>query len=196
MAKIGYARVSSTGQSLDIQIEALTKYGCDNTGDNCIFQEKVSGTTMNRPELTACLKHVRKGDTLVITKLDRLARSTLDLAKILDDLERRGIGFVVLDQDIDTTTPTGKLLFTMLAAIAEFETGLRAERQREGIDKAKNNGVKFGAKLKLSNIQMDEIVIKRENGSIVSELADEYDVSSSTINRVIRARKEAKELAE
>jgi len=189
---VGYARVSSVGQSLDVQVEKLKDYGCFK-----FYREKKSGSSVNnRSELKSCLDYLREGDTLVITKLDRLARSTLDLAKILDDLERRGIGFVVLDQDIDTTTPTGKLLFTMLAAIAEFETGLRAERQREGIDKAKNNGVKFGAKLKLSNIQMDEIVIKRENGSIVSELADEYDVSSSTINRVIRARKEAKELAE
>ena len=128
MAKIGYARVSSTGQSLEIQLSKLTAYGCTEP-DGQIFQEKKSGTnTNNRPQLQECLRHVRKGDTLVITKLDRLARSTLDLTQIAEDLKTRGVELVVIDQNIDTSTPTGKLLFNMLASIAEFENDIRRER--------------------------------------------------------------------
>jgi len=180
---IGYARVSSVGQSLDVQIEKLNEHGCHN-----IYKEKKSGTsTDNRPQLNSCLDFLREGDTLVITKLDRLARSTLDLAKIVDDLERGGIGFVVLDQNIDTTTLTGKLLFTMLAAIAEFETGLRSERQREGIDKAHDKGVKFGAKVKLSSIQIEELKQKRGGDKSVQELGDDYGVSRATIYRAFKS---------
>jgi DNA invertase Pin-like site-specific DNA recombinase len=185
MAKIGYARVSSTGQSLDIQLSKLTAYGCTD-GDGVIFQEKKSGTSAgNRTELQACLRHVRKGDTLVITKLDRLARSTLDLAKIADDLENRGVELVVLDQAIDTSTPTGKLLFSMLGAIAEFENAIRAERQSDGIAKAKDSGVKFGAKPKLSTKQLSEMKQKRADGVLIKDIMSEYDLSKASVYRLL-----------
>ncbi len=105
MPLIGYARVSSTGQSLDVQLDRLKNSQCDK-----IYQEKKSGLTSNRSELKKCLDYVREGDVLIITKLDRLARSTVDLHNILEQLNNKGVGFRVLDQSIDTTSPTGKLL--------------------------------------------------------------------------------------
>lgn len=185
MAKIGYARVSSTEQSLDVQISKLTDYGCTE-GDGVIFQEKKSGTsTGNRTELKECLRYVRKGDTLVITKLDRLARSVLDLSKIADDLKNRGIELVVLDQAIDTSTATGKLLFSMLGAIAEFENAIRAERQTDGIAKAKDKGVVFGAKPKLTERQVMEMRKKRDDGVLIKNLMKEYGISKASVYRLL-----------
>ena len=120
---MGYARVSSIGQNLDLQLEKLRENGCDD-----IFQEKRSGRTAARPKLNECLRYVRGGDVLVITRLDRLARSTLDLHWILEELQKNKVGFVVLDQAIDTTSSAGKLVFGILAAVAEFEVHLRKER--------------------------------------------------------------------
>src|SRR2546428_8204939 len=128
MALVGYARVSSVGQSLDVQREKLKP--CDK-----IFQEKHSGTSGKRPQLQACLDYIREGDTLVVTRLDRLARSTLHLCQIADLLARKGVHLHVLDQQVDTHSSTGRLLFGMLSVIAQFELELRAERQREGIAK-------------------------------------------------------------
>lgn len=184
MAKIGYARVSSTGQSLDVQLEKLTQYGCTEPGGE-IFQEKHTGTTDNRPELKACLRHLRKGDQFVVTKLDRLARSTLHLTQIADDLQTRGIELVVLDQNIDTSTPTGKLLFNMLASIAEFETALRKERQTDGIAKAREQGVKFGAKAKLTPEQVTELKERRASGTKIKDLMAEYQISKATAYRLL-----------
>ena len=178
MAKVGYARVSTTGQSLDVQRDKLRHYGCDE-----IFEEKLSGTAANRPRLKECQKYVR--DTLVVTKMDRLARSTLDLHKIVDGLDRAGVNFKVLDQSIDTSTKEGKLLFTMLAAIAEFETELRKERQMEGIAKAKQNGVRFGRQAKLSDDRLAEMRQKRKQGILIRELMDEYDLSKASVYRLL-----------
>jgi DNA invertase Pin-like site-specific DNA recombinase len=185
MAKIGYARVSSTGQSLEVQLDKLTAYGCTEA-DGVIFQEKKSGTnTENRAELKACLKHIRKGDTLVITKLDRLARSMLDLGKIAEHINKRGVDLVVLDQQIDTTTPTGKLLFNMLGSIAEFENDIRRERQADGIAKALTNGVKFGAKAKLTDKQLLEMKQKRADGVMIKDLMKDYCLSKASIYRLL-----------
>ena len=185
MAKIGYARVSSTGQSLEIQIAKLEAYGCTEL-DGQIFQEKKSGTsTIDRTEWKSCNKHLRKGDTLVITKLDRLARSTLDLTQIAENLKTRGIELVVIDQNIDTSTPTGKLLFNMLASIAEFENDIRRERQADGIDKAKDHGVKFGAKAKLSDQQLAEMKLKRAEGVLVKDIMLEYGLSKASVYRLL-----------
>ena len=147
MAIVGYARVSSVGQSLDVQLEKLQQ--CDK-----VFQEKQSGTSSKRPRLKACLEYVREGDTLVITRLDRLAQSTLDLCQIAAELERKDVHLRVLDQSIDTSDATGRLLFNVLGAIGQFETAIRAERQREGIVKAQQRGVKFGANRKLTPAQI------------------------------------------
>ena len=137
MAKVGYARVSSVGQSLDVQREKLGD--CDK-----LFEEKRSGTTDARPQLKQCLDYVRDGDQLIVTRIDRLARSTLHLCQIAETLSEKGVDLVVLDQNIDTSDATGRLLFNMLGAIGQFETEIRAERQMDGIKKAKDRGVQFG----------------------------------------------------
>ena len=180
MAVVGYARVSSVGQSLEVQQEKLVSYGVDK-----LFAEKLSGTTAARPELKSCLGCVREGDVLVITKLDRLARSTLHLHKIVNDLNNRGVGFKVLDQSIDTTTKEGRLLFSILASLAEFETELRAERTNEGRIAAMERGVKFGAKPKLTEDQIAEMIQKRSQGVLIKDLMTEYKLSKESVYRLM-----------
>ena len=159
MAKVGYARVSSIGQSLDVQLAKLNEFGCKE-----IFKDKQTGTTADRPQLKECRRYLRKGDSLVITKLDRLARSTYHLTQIAEELKSNRVDLVVLDQNIDTSTSTGKLLFNMLASIAEFETEIRKERQMEGIAKAKEKGVQFGRKAKLSEQEINQMKRERDRG--------------------------------
>lgn len=180
MSTIGYARVSSIGQSLDVQMDKLHLFGCDK-----VFSEKLSGTTADRPNLKATLQYLREGDVLVITKLDRLARSTFHLTQIAERLKKDGIELVVLDQNIDTSTPTGKLLFNMLASISEFETEIRKERQLEGIAKAKEKGVSFGAKKKLTEQQLTEMKLKRKNGVLIKDLMIEYKICKASVYRLL-----------
>jgi len=180
MSNIGYARVSSVGQSLDVQLDKLNDIGCDT-----IFKETHTGTTDQRPQFQEMMRYVRKGDTLYVTKLDRLGRSTLHLTQIFDKLEKKGIDIVVLDQNIDTTTPTGKLLFNVLSSISEFETEIRKERQMEGIKKAKEKGVQFGRKSVLSDEQINEMKSKRESGYLIRELMSEYNLSKSSVYRLL-----------
>jgi DNA invertase Pin-like site-specific DNA recombinase len=134
---IGYARVSSTGQSLDLQLEQLRAAGCEE-----VFAEKKSGRHgSDRPELESALRHVRRGDVLLVTRLDRLARSLGDLLRIAQRLDEKGAGLRVLQQSgVDTTTSTGKLTLAILGAVAEFENDIRRERQMDGIAKAKAEG--------------------------------------------------------
>ena len=146
MATVGYCRVSTTDQSLTNQREALVAAGCEK-----IFAEQQSGrTAADRVELIAALDWVREGDVLVVTRLDRLARSVSDLFQILDKLQKKGCSFRCLAQDIDTTTPTGRLMMTMLGAVAEFELSILKERRDEGIAKAKAEGRYKGGKKKIS----------------------------------------------
>ena len=178
MAIVGYARVSSYGQSLEVQLDKLSH--CEK-----VFQEKKSGRTDNRAELQNCLTYLRDGDTLVITKLDRLGRSIRDLLNIINQLEKNNVSFQVLDQQIDTSTPSGKLLLHMLGAIAEFENDLRASRQSEGIQKALSNGVQFGRKSKLTD---DEVLVmrgKRDAGTKIKDLMAEYGLSKASIYRLL-----------
>ena len=181
MAIVGYARVSSSGQSLAVQLDKLSEAGCTE-----VFQEKRSGLTAQRPALKECLRFVRKGDVLVITRLDRLARSTLDLHKIVQELDDRGVGFRVLDQPIDTTTKEGRLMFSIIASIAQFETELRKERQMEGIEKAKENGVKFGRQAVLSDDQVAEMRSKRDSGILIKNLMSEYGLSKASVYRLLQ----------
>ena len=133
------------------------------------------------------MQYLRTGDTLVITKLDRLARSMIDLVKITDELNKREVELIVLDQKIDTTTPEGKLLFHMLGAVAEFETEIRAERQRDGIAKALAKGTRFGAKAKLTPEQVTEMRAKRETGVLIRLLMAEYSISKATVYRLLNS---------
>ena len=178
MSLVGYARVSSWGQSLEVQLEKLTH--CD-----LVFQEKQSARTDAREQLQKCLDYLCDGDTLVITKLDRLARSTRDLLNIMQRLESSGVKLQVLDQQIDTSTPTGMLLFTMLGAIATFENDLRKDRQMQGIALAKRKGIKFGRKRSLSLGQVQEMQGKRSDGLRVIDLMAEYGVSKASIYRAL-----------
>ena len=140
MALIGYARVSSIGQSLDLQREQLVAAGCEK-----VFEEKRSGTTTDgRDQLALVLDYVRDGDVLIVTKLDRLARSMVDLRGIIDRLSAKQVGFKALQQGaIDTTNSNGRLMLNILASFAEFETELRKERQADGIKKAKEKGDRY-----------------------------------------------------
>ena len=181
MEIIGYGRVSSVGQSLDVQIDKLNDFGCTK-----LFQEKQSGTSSARPKLKACLEYVRDGDTLVVTRLDRLARSTLHLCEIAETLKTKGVNLKVLDQSIDTSDATGRLLFNMLGAIAQFETEIRAERQLDGINKAKAKGVQFGKKKSLSPTKIKELKKKRKTGVLIKDLMKEYSLSKASVYRYLK----------
>jgi DNA invertase Pin-like site-specific DNA recombinase len=178
MALIGYARVSSVGQSLEVQLEKLSH--CDK-----IFQEKASASSSKQPRLQACLEYVREGDTLVITRLDRLARSTLHLAQIADELARKQVHLQVLDQNINTQDATGRLLFNMLGAIAQFETEIRAERQMDGIKAAKARGVQFGQQRKLADSQIAEMQQRRREGVLIKTLMADYQLSKASVYRYL-----------
>ena len=179
MALVGYARVSSVGQTLAVQLDKLQQ--CDK-----IFQDKVTGVTDKRPQLQACLEYVRQGDTLVVTKLDRLARSTLHLCQIAEELERKQVALQVLDQNIDTNSATGRLLFNMLGAIAQFETEIRAERQREGIQKARERGVRFGKQKTLNQEEVVELQKRRRQGVLIKTLMRDYGLSKTSVYRYLK----------
>jgi DNA invertase Pin-like site-specific DNA recombinase len=181
MALVGYARVSSVGQSLTVQLDKLAH--CDK-----IFQERASGTLATRPRLKACLEYLREGDTLVVTRLDRLARSTLHLCQMAHVLERECVNLHVLDQHIDTRDATGRLLFNMLGAIGQFETEIRTERQMDGIVKAKARGVHFGAKKRLTPAQIAELQKRRTQGDLIKVLMADYGLSKTSVYRYLGTR--------
>lgn len=139
MALIGYARVSVVTQRLDLQIDALNQHGVER-----IFSEKMTGTRSDRPQLQEMLKFLREGDTVVVWKLDRIGRSMRDLINIVTNLQEKGVHFVSLKENIDTSSATGKLIFGIFASLAEFERDLISERTRAGLDAAKARGRKGG----------------------------------------------------
>ncbi len=176
--KIGYCRVSTSDQDLALQIERL-EAECDT-----VRAETASGTRMEgRSELIAILDFIRPGDVLIVTKLDRLARSVFDLQMIVTRLRAKDAGLRVLDQPIDTTTPAGKMMFDILGAFAEFETALRRERQMEGINKAKANGAYKGGKKRHSD---QDIIDLADQGIGATEIARRLGCSRATIYRAIQ----------
>lgn len=178
MAVYGYARVSTTDQDLSIQIDALKSAGCE-----IIRSEKVSGTsTAGRDELRNLLDFLREGDELVITRIDRLARSVGDLQTIVGELRDIGATLRATEQPIDTTTATGKCFVDMLSVFAEFETSLRKERQAEGIAKAKAAGVYKGRKATINVAKVREM---REQGIGASSIAKELGISRASVYRVL-----------
>src|SRR5215467_7127421 len=148
--EFGYARVSTDDQHADMQHAALKKAGCEKT----FVDDGLSGGTIKRPALIRCLKALQRGDTLVVWKLDRLARSLRDLIAILDGLKQRGVKFRSLTESIDTESPTGRAMWQMIGILAELERSLIAERTREGVKAARARGVKFGRKPKLTRQQI------------------------------------------
>ena len=184
MTVVGYARVSSLGQDLTVQLEKLS--GCDK-----VFKEKRSGVDAGRPALKACFNYLREGDTLVVTKLDRLARSTSDLYRIVSELMHRGVEFKVLDDpSIDTSSRTGKVM-GILALIAEFENDIRRERQQDGINKAKAAGIRFGPKPILTLPVIEKIKALRADGATVPEIMRRTKLSKASVYRALGGATEA-----
>jgi DNA invertase Pin-like site-specific DNA recombinase len=179
--QIGYARVSTTDQSLDVQLDQLVQAGCER-----VFSEKLSGTTAARPQLQECLLWAREGDTLVITRLDRLARSITDLCNIGEKLRQKGVALRILDQAIDTSTTTGRLMFGMLGVIAQFETEVRADRQREGIAKARQKGIVLGRRPAISEELAVQLRRDREEGRTIKQLGRIYNMSQATVYRYLK----------
>jgi DNA invertase Pin-like site-specific DNA recombinase len=180
MNRIGYARVSTLEQHLDVQLAKLHGAGCVK-----IYQEKRSGADADRLELAKCLDYVREGESLVVTKLDRLARSTRHLCAIVDQLGAKGVELVVLDQAIDTSTPVGRFTFHLLAALAEFERSLIHERQREGIVAAQARGVQFGRGKRLSPVQVAALCRQRAQGVLIRDLMAQYGLKKAAIYRYL-----------
>ena len=178
MAIIGYARVSTTGQSLEQQLTALAE--CEK-----VFQEKVSGSKTDRPQLQAMLEFARSGDVLKVTKLDRLARNTRHLLEITDQLHAKGVTLQIQNLGIDTATPTGKLMLTMIGAIATFERELMLERQAEGIELAKQRGVYKGRK-PTAMAKGEEVLSLAERGLAKAEIARRTGISLSSVQRILR----------
>jgi DNA invertase Pin-like site-specific DNA recombinase len=180
MNLIGYARVSTSGQTLDAQLEQLGAAGCA-----ALFKETMSGARSDRPELKKALDALTQGDVLIVTRLDRLARSTRDLLDIVHTIETKGAKLKALtDAWADTTTPTGKLILTVLGGLAEFERSLIAERTAEGRDRARRAGRRLGRPPKLTTHQRDAALRMRAGGQDNAEIARVLGVSRSTVSRI------------
>ena len=178
---IGYARVSTQDQNLEPQLDALKKAGCEQ-----IFEEKITGTQRERPELNNCLRMLRKDDVLVVWKLDRLARSLKDLVVIISDLDQRGIGFFSITESIDTTSPSGRLIFHIFGALAEFEHSLIRERTIAGLAAARARGRKGGRKPAMSNSDIQKAIAMLKDPMITkTEVAKHFGVSRLTLNKSI-----------
>jgi DNA invertase Pin-like site-specific DNA recombinase len=180
MTVYGYARVSTDGQTLDAQHAKLTEAGAEK-----IFSEKESGAKTDRKALAKALAALQPADMFLVTRLDRLARSTLDLLNTLDTIAKAGAGFRSLaDTWADTTTPHGKLMITILGGLAEFERSLILARTSEGRLRAMANGVQFGRKHKLTAHQKGEAMQRRQAGETLQDIARSYNVSHQTIGRL------------
>jgi DNA invertase Pin-like site-specific DNA recombinase len=180
MAKIGYARVSTDDQDCSIQTAALRDAGCE-----IIRSEKRSGASLTgRKELDAILTFIRDGDTLVVTRIDRLARSLKDLLAVAEALKGRGANLQAVEQPVDTTTASGRAFFAMLGVFAEFETEIRRERQMEGIAKAKARGVYKGRR---RSVPIDEIKRLAAGGAKPLEIAKALRVGKSSVYRALMA---------
>ena len=180
MTTIGYARVSTDGQTLQGQTEALHLADCRR-----VYSEKQSGVYTNRPQLAKAIAALCEGDCLVVCKLDRLTRSTRDLLNMLDEIGKAGATFKSLgDPWADTTTPHGRLMLTVLGGLAEFERHLILSRTAEGRTRAQANGVRFGRKPVLTPYQRAEALRRRAQGETLTEIAQSFNVSHMTIARI------------
>lgn len=176
---VGYARVSTSDQNLDAQLTELAAHGCER-----IFTDKATGTNTARGGLAEMLEFVREGDTLVVVRLDRFARSLSDLYAMLERLTRQGVAFHCLRQSIDTSTSTGKLTLAILGAVAEFENDLRRERQRDGIARAKERGVYKGRK---RTVDGEEVRRLHGEGTKPTAIASALGISRTSVYRELSA---------
>lgn len=180
MAVIGYGRTSTNDQNIEPQIEALKTAGCER-----IFQEQISGIDASRPELLSMLDYAREGDVITCTKLDRIGRSTADILKLLKKLKAKGVEFRCLNINLDTATPTGKLMITMLAAVATFEREIMLERQLAGIAAAKVAGKYKGRKAtaRAHAAQVKELI---GQGKTKQAVANELAIGVASVYRIVR----------
>ncbi|WP_339471715.1 recombinase family protein [Pseudomonas sp. EL_65y_Pfl1_R83] len=179
--RIGYARVSTDDQNLNLQRDALALAGC-----SLVYEETMSGKSADRPELMHCLKALRNGDILVVWRLDRLGRSLPDLVGIVSRLEQGGVGFESINEHIETTNAAGRLIFHVFAALAEFERNLIRERTRAGLAAARARGRKGGRKPALDDRQVREIRALLKDPEIrVMDIAQRYSVSRTTLYRYV-----------
>ena len=188
--RIGYARVSTDDQNLDLQLDALHKAGI---GDDRLYSDTASGKDAERKELAACLKALREGDTLVVWRLDRLGRSLPDLVRIVGELEQKGVSFESLTEKIETGSAAGKLVFHVFAALAEFERNLIRERTRAGLVAARARGRAGGRKPKLTEAQIKEINEMVDAQKLpIGRIAELYGVSRTTIYGTIQQERQPK----
>jgi len=181
--RIGYGRISTSDQNASSQQDALKRANVDR-----LFVDTFTGTKASRPELDKAREQLREGDVLVITRLDRLGRSTKDLLTIVGDLEDKGVQLEVLEQSIDTSTPEGKLFFTMVAAFAEFEREIMRSRTMDGLAAARARGRLGGRKPKLSSKQIAEVSRLYAEGRNVQEIADLFNISRPTVYRALETQ--------
>jgi DNA invertase Pin-like site-specific DNA recombinase len=179
---IGYARVSTQDQNLDLQTEALTTAGCKK-----VFDDKISGSRAERPGLTKALEMLREGDTLVVWKLDRLGRSVKNLVDLVGELQKQGIQFKSLTDVIDTSTPSGRFFFHVMASLAEMERELTVERTRAGLEVARQLGRKGGRKRQMTDSKIESAKKLLANGVPPRDVAKNLDVSVPTLYRWIPA---------
>lgn len=182
--KVGYCRVSTNYQDEALQRDALIKAGCD---PEHIFMDKISGSKFEREGLNEAIKFLRSGDTLVVWKLDRAGRSIKHLIGLLETLSAKGVDFISLTESIDTTTPVGKLIFHVIAAIAEFERDLNKERTFAGLEAARARGRKGGRPRKIKNGgRIARIKQEYGDGVDIPELCESYSISKSTLYRYLK----------
>lgn len=182
-AIVGYARTSTTDQKagLEAQLRDLSTAGASR-----IFQEELSSVATKRPELERALDYVREGDTLIVTKLDRLARSVADLVAITESLRTKGVALRILSMNLDTATPTGKLMLNLLGSIAEFERELMLERQREGIAKAKAEG-KYKGRAPTARAKAEEVLRLKAGGMTADAIATKLGIGRASVFRILRS---------
>jgi DNA invertase Pin-like site-specific DNA recombinase len=179
---VGYSRVSTQDQNLNLQNDALTKAGCEK-----IFEDKVSGARIERKGLTEALEYVRSGDVLVVWKLDRLGRGLRDLIDKMQDLEKRGVGFKSLTENIDTTTAGGKLIFHIFGSLAEFERNLIRERTMAGLSSARARGITGGRKNKLTTEQIELMKKMYKDKTIpIKQILDTFKISKSSLYKWVK----------
>lgn len=183
---IGYARVSTRDQKLDTQLDALKAAGCEK-----IYSEKISGKTKKRPEFIKLQEQLRADDIIVVTKLDRLARSLSDLVSIMADLNKLGVGFKSLGESIDLSTPAGRMQMGLFAIVAEFERELIVQRTMDGLKNARARGRIGGRKPALDGLQRKELIERVERGDLsIPKVGKIYGVSRATVNRIMKQHRD------
>jgi DNA invertase Pin-like site-specific DNA recombinase len=179
--KYGYARVSTNSQDTKLQIDALLASGCEK-----IYEDKMSGSKVDRPELNQCLKAMNENDVLVVWKLDRLGRSLQHLITVVHELEQQQKGFQSLTENIDTTSPTGKLVFHLFASLAEFEKSLIRQRVIAGLEASRKMGTKFGRPEALTDKDKEMAIIMYNGGATKGSIANHFGVARQTIYALLK----------